>query len=122
MKLFDKLRTWLPAQTQAIAGVTVTYTRGATSTSLTATFGRTAFSVGAEAQGAARLIWGDRDYFLIAAAMASLGVPRHGDRIAETIDDVAVVFEVQEPPTGEPCWRWAGEDRYEYRVHVKRVG
>lgn len=116
--LFAKARDWLPAQVQAAAGVSVTYTRGATSIALTAVVGRVAYRV--DAEGGRRVELGDRDY-LITAADLTFGTPRVGDRVTETIDGAAVVFELQDTDTGEPCWRWSDPQRTEYRCHVKRV-
>jgi hypothetical protein len=121
--LFDKMRTWLPDMEQRAAGVTggVTYTRGATVlTEVPAVVGRTVFA--SNQMGGARVEFGDRDY-LIAAADLTLGEPALGDRITETIDGAAVVFEIVTPDTGEPAYRWSdGETRVTWRVHTKRVG
>lgn len=104
-------------------GVTVTYTRAAdpgnpvtiAAESGRAWVGRTAFA--SNAQDKARLVWGDRDYLILASALPA--EPAEGDRIAETVSGVACVFEVLEPDTGEPAWRWADEGRTVYRLHVK---
>ena len=113
--LFAKANDWLTTQVQAAAGESVTYTRNATSITLTAVVGRTVFASNAE--GGARIEFGDRDY-LIAAADLTFGTPREGDRIT---DAAGLVFEVQEPGTGEPAWRYSDPDRTEFRIHVKRV-
>lgn len=117
--LFQKARDWLPAMEQSAAGVSVTYTRGATSITLTAVVGRTVFASNAE--GGPRIEFGDRDY-LVAVAALTLGTPTLGDRITETIDGAVVTFEAQTPDTGEPCWRYSDPERTTYRIHCKRVG
>lgn len=117
--LFAKAREWLGTAVQEAAGVTVAYTRGVTSITLTAVVGRTVFVSNAE--GAPRVQFGERDY-LIEVADLTLGTPKLGDRITETIDGTAVVFEVQEPEAGEPAWRYSDQGRTRYRVHTKRPG
>lgn len=117
MNLFAKAREWLAPAVQAAAGVSVTYTRGATSVSLTPVPGRTVFVSNAE--GAPRVEFGERDYLIPVSELTALGVPKIGDRIAETIDGVTVTFEVQQPNAGEPAWRY-DQTRSVFRVHCKR--
>lgn len=114
--LFANANDWLTAQVQAAAGATVTYARGATSLTVTAVVGRTVFS--SNADGGPRVEFGDRDYLVAVADLAALVAPRIGDRIT---DAAGLVFEVQEPNTGEPAWRYSDPDRTEFRVHCKRV-
>lgn len=122
--LFAKARDWLPAQVQAAAGVSVTYTRAAGGTiSLEPWVGRTLFS--GTVEGGARVQWGDRDYIVRRDELVSGGSeipPALGDRLTEVIGGVSTTFEVQNPDTGEPAWRWADAARSMYRLHVKKVG
>ena len=118
MSLFSKARDWLAGAVQDAAGVSVTYTRGVQTLSLTAVVGRTVFASNAE--GGPRIEFGDRDY-LVKVADLTLGVPKVGDRVAQTVDTVAMVFEVQNPETGEPAWRYSDPARTVYRIHCKRV-
>lgn len=102
-------------------GRSVTYTRGDSSLSLTAWLGRTLFSrLASPGVGGAAVEWGDRDY-LVAVADLTLGEPALGDRITETINGTAVVFEVLTPDTGEPAWRYSDPTRTVWRIHTKRV-
>lgn len=104
---------------KAAAGVSVTYARaGQSSLALSAWVGRIAFR--SDYGGGVRVELGDRDYF-VAVADLTLGTPRLGDRITETIGGTAVTFEVQTPETGEACWRYHDPDRTVYRLHCKRV-
>jgi hypothetical protein len=81
--------------------------------------GRTAFA--SNDVGKARVQWGDRDYLILAAALpAGLGPPFEGDALLETVNGVPCRFEVLQPDTGEPPWRWADESRTVYRLHVKQ--
>ena len=118
MNLFQKARSFLPAQEQRAAGETVTYARGAESLTLTAVVGNTVFATNVE--GAARISFGDRDY-LIGVADLTLGAPRIGDRVHHVVGGAALVFEVQDLDGGEPAWRHSDPDRTTWRVHVKRV-
>jgi hypothetical protein len=118
VKLFEKLRTWLPAMEEKADGRQITYTRGGESITVTARVGRTAFAQNEE--GKARILIGDRDY-LIEVANLTFGEPRIGDRITEAIDGTAHVFEIMDLPTGEPPWRYSDPDHTTWRIHVKRV-
>jgi len=103
--------------------VTVTYTRGAQSATLTAWVGNTLFARTLDEPGAS-VVWGERDYFIEVADLVLGGVavqPARGDKITETIDGTTFVFELQ-TPTGEPAWRYSDADRTRYRVHTKKAG
>lgn len=125
--LFAKARDWLPAQMQAaaVSGNTLTYTRtGHTVLTLTniAWEGRTVFATNVE--GGARIEFGDRDYLIPVESLVLTGTavePAIGDRITETIDGTATIFEVMLPDTGEPAWRYSGPDRNVWRIHTKEV-
>jgi hypothetical protein len=117
--LFDKLKTWLPGQAAQVAGVTVTYTRGGTTRTLSALEGRTVFA--SQQEGAPRIEFGDRDYLIELADLTAFGDPQIGDRITETLAGVQRVFEVRTPGTGEPAWRWSDPGHTRYRVHTTRV-
>lgn len=120
MGLLAQAQDWLNRTLQTAGGVSVVYVRGVQSLPLTAVVGRTAFAqVGGQNAAGAAVIWGDRDY-LITAADLTLGEPRRGDRITETIDGVACVFECM-APGNEPAWRWSDAGRTKYRIHTKQV-
>ena len=116
--LLSRGRSMLVRNLKTAAGVSITYTRGTSSLTLTAWPGNTLFKVSDDS--GLRVFWGERDY-LIAAADLTLGEPAENDRIAETIDGTAMVFEVLPPAPNEPAWRWSDPSRKIYRVHVKRV-
>jgi hypothetical protein len=125
MGLLHRGQAMLNRSLGTAGGVSVTYTRGATTVTILDTdgaawVGRTAFA--STQQGAARVEWGDRDYLILASALAALGEPQVGDRVAETVEGVELVFEVKTPRTGEPAWRYSDPTRTVYRVHAKRVG
>lgn len=117
MGILNAAGAWLAGQLQTSAGVTVTYTRDGADTSLTAWVGRTPFV--SETSGIRLLQWGDRDYLILASDL-TVGPPKLGDRITETIDSVVHVFEVETPDGGQHHWQWSDQSHTIYRVHVKR--
>ena len=118
--LFEKATTWLKSKLAIGAGITVTYTRSSTSLSITAVVGRTVFNSGIDGPGL-RIEYGERDYLITASALASLGEPQLGDRITETVGGATRVFEVMQPSSGDPPWRWSDPAMIVYRIHVKQV-
>lgn len=103
-------------------GVSVTYTRGAESATITVWTGNTLFARALDEPGAS-VLWGERDYLIPVASLVIGGTattPAKGDRITETIGGAAVTFELQ-TPTGEPAWRYSDADRSRYRIHCKKV-
>jgi hypothetical protein len=118
--LFQKAKDWLFPKVQAAAGESVTYTRGATTLSLTAVVGRTIFSSTIETVGA-RIEFGERDYLILASDLSSLGTPALGDRITETVGGSTRVYEVLPPASGDPPWRWSDPGMTIFRIHVKQV-
>lgn len=110
---------WLSTQVQTAAAASVTYARGAETATVTAVVGRTVFASNAE--GAARVEFGDRDYLILAAdlvaANANWTKPAIGDRIT---DSEGRVFEVVTPDTGEPAWRYSDPQHTTWRIHTKR--
>lgn len=117
--LSERGRDALVRRQKRAAGVSVTYAPlSGGSVTLTAVPGAIAFR--SETDGGARVEVGDRDYLIDVADLAA--VPQIGDRITETINGTACVFEVQTPDTGEPAWRYSSSWRAFYRIHTKRVG
>lgn len=122
--LFERSTAWLNGAMQEAAGVTVVYRRAGQPDLIledVAWVGRTLFSVAQPGTGGNRVVWGERDYLVPAAAIAALGEPERGDRIAETLAGDEVTFEAI-PPAGEPVWRWSDEGRTVYRIHCKEAG
>lgn len=123
MSLLDAGMSLLTAGLKAAFGRTVTYTRGAASATVTPWVGRTLFAREPQEPGGAAVVWGDRDYLLPVADLATAGfaLPARGDRITEVVNGVTAVFEVIQPDTGEPEWRYSDQTRQVYRLHTKRV-
>ena len=115
--------TWLGQQLKAVAGVTITYTRGINAaTGLTGTVTLARYeTVDSEGFGIVAL---SRDYVLHAADLVvggALIVPRAGDQITETILGTAQVFEVMalgELKESEPL----DTDGLLLLIHTKKVG
>jgi hypothetical protein len=118
----------LASRLQSRAGVSVVYTReagqpGERSVTLVAIPGGERQPV-TEPQGrGGRVDRLDRDYLIVAADLVlggTLVTPESGDRVTETIDGTACVFELLATP-GEPCWRYTDATRQMIRVHTKPV-
>lgn len=102
--------------------VTVTYTRGAHSVTLTGSAGSMLLRLQDE-YGGSRVERTDRDFLFAAAALVLNGVrvtPERGDVIAESAGGKDYTFTVL-PYSGEPCWRWADAGRTLIRVHTKKT-
>jgi len=109
----------LIARQQAAAGAPLTYARGAQTLAVTGWAGRQVYS--SQLEGGRRLEYGERDYLVAVADLVALGDPAIGDRITETINGAAVVFEVATPTNGEPHARYSDQTRLLWRIHVKQV-
>lgn len=115
---------WLNDMLGCAAGVAITYTRGATTITITeasghATVGREQSP--SEREGGQRKEWFDRDYLIQVASLASLGEPQEGDLITETVNGNERLYKVMRPPTGERAWRFSDTEETCFRVHTKRV-
>ena len=115
MNLFGRAKSWLPATAKLAAGVTVTYTRGGTTVTVSAMQGRTVFA--SIQDGGPKIEFGDRDYLILATDLVLFGEPAIGDRVVDTGE----VYEVLTPGTGEPAWRWSDPAHAMYRIHTKQV-
>ncbi len=112
-------------QATATSGEAVTYTRkvgGTVDLTGKAWVGRTVFSRTGQDVGAAAVVYGDRDYLIPVADLALSGTafePARGDRITETVNGAALVFEIV-TPAGEPEWRHSDQTKTVFRVHTKQ--
>lgn len=109
---------WLEAQRTAHMSVSVTYARGATSDTLSATRGQTKFTAvddsGAQMAGVAE------DFIFTGADIVALlgGMPQPGDRITAGDD----LFEVHAFGDDLRGWVWTDPYHISLRVHVVRIG
>jgi len=112
---------WLGAQLKQLVGVTITYTRGTSSVSLTATPTLHEYEIVDDEGFGIRML--SRDYLLHAADLVLAGaaiVPRSGDRITEVVGGVSQVFEVM--PLGQSHeFEPADTDGLLLIVHTKKV-
>jgi len=128
MGLMSRGMNWLGERHKAVEGVTVSYTRNEATASVVAVVGDQKGNVQNRAQqGQSLLTWSDRDYLIravdLAAALLPYAMenpPAIGDRITETINGVAHVFEVSRKPNESP-WVWSEPEQVTYRIRTKRV-
>lgn len=112
---------WLGGQLGDHAGVTITYTRGANSVSITATVSMHEYDV-IDTDGVVTAVT-SRDYVIHSADLILAAVevlPRAGDRIAETIDGTAETFEVM-PLAGTRAFDPVDPDSVLLKIHTKKV-
>lgn len=104
------------------AGVSVTYTRGATSFTTTAIPSSPLIDSTVEPTPGARWNDSERDYQIPIAALLAVVIeePAEGDRITETINGEATVWQVYRRDR-EPCWRWSDSQRTRARIHTRRA-
>ena len=106
---------WLDGRRRSHLSGMVTYRRGALWAEVRATVGRTTFQT-TDDYGAVQE-WQSRDYLILAADLADIGLPQAGDTIVEA-DGAA--YEVL-APGGEPAWRWSDPYGRTLRIHTKQV-
>jgi hypothetical protein len=106
--------SWLAGQLKAVASRPVVFVRGNSAIEVSATIGASSFQA-ADQNG---LIdqWESRD-FIIATADLPFGDPQRGDKVVETIDGIAITYEVS-TPRGLPLWRYGDAFRMTVRVHT----
>lgn len=113
MSAFGDAIGCLSTTLQSIAGTTITYARGATSLTITATVGQTQFEQDTQF---GVLTIRTRDFIFPVADLAALDEPARGDTITEGSD----VYEVL-PEPGVPAFRYSDHGQTIVRVHSKRV-
>ena len=119
--LLQKGSDWLEGMRTVHASRPVVYVRGTESVDVPATVGRTVFRLD-KGYGVIERVEA-RDYLVLAVDLVLGGaaaLPKAGDRIRETEDSKAFVYEVM-APGGEPCWRWSDPYRRTLRIHTKHV-
>jgi len=106
---------------RSAAGITVTYSRGADSVSLTAVVGQSSFDE-VDAMGIVERIE-SRDYFVDVTKLILNSVtvlPGIGDSIVETVDGIDYKYEVMTLDS-QPAWRYSDVHRYALRIHTKQI-
>jgi hypothetical protein len=111
------------AHSPTAAGGTIRYSRGASSVTLPATFGRSEFQV--EDQDGIRVEWSDRDFILQTSALvldSAVAEPIRGDKV-ETLDSngsTIDTFEVLAPAGAKP-FKYCDPQEQLIRVHSKKM-
>lgn len=122
MDLLKTANTWLQKTRTAFAASPVSYARGASSVSFSASYGRTIYQVSdAEGFQVGKESW---DFLINAVDLEIDDIavqPATGDRIIVGDLDDGLAYEVMNID-GERCWRWADSFHATYRVHTKFVG
>lgn len=118
----DMLRSSLDILSRLVSskrGVPVTYQRGATSLTISATTGRTVFRY-SDADGVSVREVSADFLFLCEGAWsgAIMGVPVAGDTITDADGRVFMVTKFN----GEPCFRWTNSSHVAFRVHTSQMG
>lgn len=124
MNLMQRGMNMLATQMPAAAGGTINYCRNTDSVSLTATFGRSEFSV--EDTNGVRVEYSDRDFIVAAASLIlsdAVITPQRGDVIDirnATTGEVLHAYEVLAPGNMQP-YRYCDPERTLLRIHTKSV-
>lgn len=105
--------TWMAGQMQDHLATAVTYRRGGTTLSISATRGASGRQVDANTGD---MSWHDQDW-LIPASVLTLGEPERGDRI----EVGGEVYRVLPPDESQECWRWSDHHQTIYRIHTERT-
>lgn len=102
-----------------MVGVSITYSRGTLSATVTATIGETVFESDTEF-GILRIE--SRDYLITKSRLddAGFGEPQRGDRITETQGDETVTYEVLDRQGAMP-FRYCDTSRRRVRVHTTKA-
>lgn len=108
---------WLAARLAASASVTVGYRRGANTSTLVATIGRSTFE--AVNQSGVPEAWESRDY-VVQTAQLPYGEPQRGDLVVETVDGVERLYQVASP-RGVPVFHWGDAFQATIRIHTKEL-
>ena len=123
----DMLRTaatWLAGQLKSHASQTVTITRGAGDpVSVLASIGQTEHEIEDSVSNVIARIR-TRDFLIDVADYAPTGtatLPQQGDKIRETQGGVTYVYEVLQPGTGIPFFRYSDDHRTKLRVHTIEI-
>lgn len=120
MGLLSRGAAFLNRVLPTAAGGTLTYTRGATTASVSGWAGIEDRDESVSPNPTTRSTDRERDYMVAVAELTAFGVPAEGDRITETINGVATVFEVSKRDR-EPCYRFADHARTRYRIHTRKA-
>ena len=108
---------WLADVLDAQTGQPLTYSRGATSATITGCVGSSQFETDSEF-GVLRIE--SRDFLITASRLSAFGEPARGDKITETQGSDSVTHEVLNVQ-GIPPFSYCDNSRKRYRIHTKRI-
>ena len=117
--LLEQSSQWLRAMNRQFRGKTVVYRRGAAQKEITATVGRTVFTVDTGYGLFERVE--SRDYLIAVADLAAFGEPKADDQLKETLNGHVEIFEVM-APANQPHFVFSDSYRLTFRIHTKHVG
>lgn len=111
---------WLNQQLDANCSQSVTYSRGAASTSVNAVLGKDKSDF-KDQLGNVRVETSDADFLINVADLTIVSEPKQGDKIARVIGAKTYTYRVASLG-GEPCWRYSDPYQTKYRIHTKLDG
>ena len=106
------------AATRRVRGESVTYTRGATTVTITATRGSSRWT-SETVEGSVNVDERSEDWLIIATDLTEAGItggPTRGDTIT---DENETVFRAMPPGSAEQVWRWHDRAKTVYRIFSK---
>jgi hypothetical protein len=121
VNLLQRASDWLEAMRTKHASHSVTYQRGDAVAVVSATIGKTVFTVDEGGDIATQFV--SRDFLILTAELVLTGqavLPQRGDRIQEMQGEQTFVYEVLAPGK-EPCFRYSDPYRKTLRIHTKQV-
>ena len=107
---------WLADRLAESVSRTVGYRRGANSSTVAATIGRSSFE-SVNSSGVAES-WESRDFIVLTSAMP-YGEPQRGDIVIDEIGGVETLYQVT-APRGVPVFRWGDAFQKTVRIHTKQ--
>jgi len=113
--------TWLAGVQKQYASQSVTYSRGASSVTVSAVIGQTAFEL--EDATLTSRTYHSRDFIILAADLvlsSTTITPARGDKIREVVGSVTHVYEVLQLP-GVPAFEPSDQSGTRYRIHTKKI-
>jgi hypothetical protein len=119
--LLQRASDWLEAMRTKHASRSVTYQRDDAAAVVSATIGKTVFTI--EEGGGIATQYVSRDFLIMGAELVLAGqavLPQRGDRIRELQGEQTFVYEVLAPGK-EPCFRYSDPYRKTFRIHTKQV-
>lgn len=108
---------WLADRLAESVSRTVGYRRGANSSTVAATIGRSSFE-SVNSSGVAES-WESRDFIVLTSAMP-YGEPQRGDIVIDEIGGVETLYQVT-APRGVPVFRWGDAFQKTIRIHTKQL-